>query len=174
MGALLVSGNAAAALLLSGTIAWGRWWARRPSAYSGAQKLGAVVVDFGRAIWDALDQISPQLKPFLGGATGAWLGALLLRAAHTLPGSGPPVWSFGDALWLGAGVGLGLWWGQGRLLRALLWPTAGGALGGALARGASGAVIGAALGMGLGLGEWWAARIEAEGQNAQSTEESNE
>jgi len=175
LGALSTGGDAAAALLLGGTIAWGRWWARRPSAYSGTQKLGGLVGDLGRSIWDdVIGQISPQLKPFLGGAVGALLGALLLRAAHTLPGSGPPVWNLGDALWLGAGLGLGLWWGQGRLLQALLWPVIGGTLGGALARGVSGAAVGAALGLGVGLGEWGAARIEAEGENAQSTEESNE
>jgi hypothetical protein len=175
LGAPLIGEGAAAALLMGGTIAWGRWQARRPSAYSGSQKLGGLVGDLGRSIWDDLiGQISPQLKPFLGGTAGAWLGALLLRAAHTLPGSGPPPWALGDALWLGVGVGLGLWWGQGRLLRALLWPVAGGALGGALARGAAGAVVGAALGLGLGLGEWWAARIEGRGENGQSTEERNE
>ena len=99
----------------------------------------------------------------------ALLGALLLRVAHTLPGSGLSPWGLGDALCLGAGLGLGLWWGEGRLLRALLGPTAGGAL----AQGAASAAVGATLG--LGLGEWLASRIEAGRDNAQSMEEeSNE
>jgi hypothetical protein len=178
LGALPVGADLVAALLLGSSLAWGRWWARRPLPYSGgSQKLGDLLADVGRALWDALDQFSFKLKPFVGGVVGALWAVLLLRAARTLPppaGLLPgdaPAWGLWEALGLSAGLGLGLWWGEGRWLRALLWPAACGAVFGALARGAMGAAVGAGLGLGLGLGEWLAARMEAGRGNIQSTGE---
>jgi hypothetical protein len=172
LGALAVGADVAAVLLLGSSLAWGRWWARRPLPYSGgSQKLGDALADFGRALWDALDQISFKLKPLVGGVVGALWAVLLLRAAGTLSPGDAPAWGLWEALGLSAGLGLGLWWGEGRWLRSLLWPTACGAVAGALARGAVGAAAGAGLGLGLGLGEWLAARMEAGRGNIHSTGE---
>ena len=148
------------AILLGATLAWGRWWARQPRAYSGGrQQWNDLLADAGRALWDILDQISFQLKPLVGGIFGAVWGALVLRAAAGLPGGGAPAWSLGNAVGLSLALGVGLWLGAKSLGRALLWPALCGAAGGFLVQGAAGALMGACLGLGLGLGEWLAAKI---------------
>jgi len=105
-----------------------------------------------------LDQISFQLNPFLGGLIGAVWAAVLLRAAARLSAGAASPWDSGDALWLGLGLGFGLWWAKGGLLNMLVLPALGGAVGGWLARGMEAAVVGVGIGLGLGLGEWVAFR----------------
>lgn len=153
-----------AVVLLSAGVSIERRWARLPLAYSGV-----TIKDVGRVVWDALDEISFEIKPFLAGLIGALCAALLLWAAAGLAPRSAPAWSIWGALSLGAG--LGLWWAERGLLRALLLPALGGALGGALAGGLSGAVTGAGLGLGLGLGEWLTARVEAAQETGSTDQE---
>lgn len=161
-GLLLTRSSAAAAaelLLLACGVAVVRWVARRPLVYSGGSQGLETLLDIGRILWDVLDQISFNLKSLVSGIAGAVWAAVLIGAAAALSPGSRPAWTIIDALLLGAGLGVGLWWsGRGGLLRAALLPALGGALGGALAHGLPGAVAGACIGVGLGVGEWLGAR----------------
>jgi hypothetical protein len=150
-----------ATLLMAAAVIAVRWWTRRPPAYSGSQNDLLQTADLVRTLWDLPDSGSHKFKLFLGSVVGATWCALLLRAAAGLTLGGAPVWSIPDALLLGAGLGVGLWWVEKGLWQALVLPALGGALGGALARGVQGAIVGTCLGLGLGFGEWLAARMEA-------------
>ena len=158
----LPPGAAAASLLLGLALALGRLWARQPSTYTGgSQQPLALLVNVGRIFWDAMDEISFQIKPLLGGLVwAAWVG-LLLQSTTALSPAVAPAFSIGGALWLALGAGLGLWGAaSGGLLRALLQPALGAALGGWLAAGAWGAILGAGMGLGLGFGEWLGERMK--------------
>jgi hypothetical protein len=146
------------ALILGLALALGRRWARQPSTYSGSADLLPLLADFGRTMWDLLDQISLQLKPMVGGIAGGAWAAVLVQASTILAPGPTSAWSLSDSLWLGTLLGLGLWLGNGTLWRALLLPALGGAVGGWLAQGMGGAIVGAGIGLGLGMGEWLAAQ----------------
>jgi hypothetical protein len=138
-----------AVLWFGAALAAGRAGARQAIAQSGETDLVSMASDIMIVLWNVLDQFSFKLKPFL--ATLAWAAAL----AVLLPG-----WNIGQSLWLGSGLGLGLWFGEGRWQRALLLPALGGAVGGWFAGGWERAVLGALLGAGIGLGEWLEQRMQ--------------
>lgn len=147
------------ALSLGVMLALGRCWARQPSAYVGGSDLLSVVADIGRALWDWLDQISLQLKPWVGGMVMAVWAAVIVQAATILAPGSSAAWRIGDSVWLAGLVGLGLWLGARNRWLSLLLPVLGGAAGGWLAQGPGAALVGAGIGAGLGMGEWLVARL---------------